>query len=318
MKSLRREIEQLAEAAHQLRKGTPTGARLALILVDNAVELLMHEKVKELFALDARMRNFQPRTFRRKKRDEVLAHFNEKVKVIVKHTEDIGRDDGEVFKAAHRLRNEAYHQGVLRERVIPAVARTYFEAACRCMPALWRGQYGASDWSEVGEFLKTYGEAGSTVDREKLASICNRLLNGCTCPVPELADLLSCDLLERIEQLRDGLDVLPRKRDATADATLKVIFFGKQFQWADDVTEMPKTREEEREFRRRHDEAFAAFTSPVTLATMDGWERTANNLLTTTTPGEVLRQFIVVDRPLVGTEDAVGEAIAEYESQIGL
>jgi hypothetical protein len=45
MKSLRREVEQLAEAAHQLGKGTPTSARLALILVDNAVELLMHEKV---------------------------------------------------------------------------------------------------------------------------------------------------------------------------------------------------------------------------------------------------------------------------------
>jgi hypothetical protein len=274
------------------------------------------KKVKELFALDARMRNFQPRKFKRNKRDEVLGYFKEKVKVIVKHTKDISSDDGEVFKAAHRLRNEAYHQGVLRERIIPAVARTYFEAACRCMPALWRGQYGTSDWTEVGEFLKTYGEAGSTVDREKLASICNRLLDGCTCPVPELADLLSSDLLERIQQLRDGVEGLPRDTGTTADATLKMILFGREFQWADDVTEMPQTQEEAREFMRRHDEAFNTFTPDVTLATLADWERAADRLVQAGTPGAVLRQFAAVDTPLVPSEEAMGETVAEYEAHI--
>src|SRR5574341_2241697 len=45
MNELKRDIEQLHEAGQQLRKGTATGARLALFLMDNLAELLMYRTV---------------------------------------------------------------------------------------------------------------------------------------------------------------------------------------------------------------------------------------------------------------------------------
>jgi len=46
MREIKRNIEQLEEAIQQLDKQTPTGARLAVLLLDNQAELLMYNKAQ--------------------------------------------------------------------------------------------------------------------------------------------------------------------------------------------------------------------------------------------------------------------------------
>jgi hypothetical protein len=43
MREIQKDVEQLGEACRQISKKTPTGARLALLLTDNLVELLMYK-----------------------------------------------------------------------------------------------------------------------------------------------------------------------------------------------------------------------------------------------------------------------------------
>jgi hypothetical protein len=77
MKELKRDIEQLDEAGRQLNKFTPTGARLALFLMDNLVELMMYRTASVRLRMDKEWH--RPPKYSAEKREKVREYFNEKV-----------------------------------------------------------------------------------------------------------------------------------------------------------------------------------------------------------------------------------------------
>jgi hypothetical protein len=89
MREIKKDIEQLEEASHQLGKRTPTGARLALLLLDNLTELFMYKKVRLIFAQDSQFEPSLPPKHPISKREKILEHFNEKVNFLVSETHDI-------------------------------------------------------------------------------------------------------------------------------------------------------------------------------------------------------------------------------------
>ncbi len=112
MEELKRDIEQLYEAGRQLKKLTPTGARLALFLMDNLAELFMYRTALDHFQWDKTWH--KPPKYSSSKRDKVMKYFNEKVNFLTNETKDVTQTECNVMKLGHRLRNEAYHKGVLR------------------------------------------------------------------------------------------------------------------------------------------------------------------------------------------------------------
>jgi hypothetical protein len=100
MQEIKKDIEQLEEASHQLSKRTPTGARLALLLLDNLAELFMYKKVRLIFVHDSQFEPSLTPKYPIGKREKILEHFNEKVNFLVSETKDIEQDEGEVIKIA--------------------------------------------------------------------------------------------------------------------------------------------------------------------------------------------------------------------------
>lgn len=316
MREIKKDIEQLEEVAHQLNKQTPTGARLALLLLDNSIELLAFKKVQEVFAFDKMYKlPGKPPKYSPEKRKRVKDHFKDKVNFLVSETNDISHDEGEVLKVGHLFRNEAYHNGVLRDSIIISVTSVYFEIVCRLLPRLWSGSYSYSREDDVSAFLKKYGIQGSMIDTEALEKICNNLLDGRHCTIDNLSEAISDDLIKRIYEFVETLeshqgDVRP---DHTPDELLKEMQFSQTF--PGDL-KFPETHEGFLEFHRARDEYLSKFKPKVTLSIIERWNRQASKIRSETKPGAIMRKFSEIDRPLLKFEDLLYEAVAEFDIYI--
>ena len=123
-------IDQIALALEHVAKGDANNARFALMLIDNVVEITLHQIAKNVQA--------EAKSYTKSLRDALGQKFEDKVKFA----QEIGRLDSEVgesIKVFHSFRNEIYHIGVHHEVVLPAITKFYFKVACifldACVPS---------------------------------------------------------------------------------------------------------------------------------------------------------------------------------------
>ena len=208
MRRIRQDTEQLSEAAEQLRKQTPTGARLALMLLDNLAELLMHRKVLYLFSWDDYFSDSRGSKYSSTERRKVKWYFDEKVRFLMATDANLSAEEAEVLKLGHRLRNEAYHQGKIRDSIMVDMAGAYLDVVCKIWPRLWYGAYSFSGQSEVSDFLARYGLSGSLINDETLTQVARAIRGRVEKRSEPLQSVLGRDLHDRISELLDSVDYL--------------------------------------------------------------------------------------------------------------
>ena len=123
MKFVAQIMEQLDEAGNQIDNKTTTGARLALILIDNALELLMYRTVREKFDWDEETL-LNPK-YDQGTKNKTLKFFGEKTKFI-KNLGKISNEEAEIMNICHKYRNEAYHINILKDSIIHQIVKIYF------------------------------------------------------------------------------------------------------------------------------------------------------------------------------------------------
>lgn len=214
-----------------LREDSDTNRRLAMIAIDNAVELT----IKTFLGLPKRITGLQ---ISRKEYDEISESFPRLLDALEKHASDklTGLDLGEI-EWYHRLRNELYHQGngltVERDKVevYSQLANVLFKnlfgfelVAPRAGPERLLGEF-LGDWivleqsvfamahdnSLLGRPRTTFIEAArflrgtgvlTTADIKELNQL-QQLRNQVVHGVVDYRDALTPDILRRVRALRD-------------------------------------------------------------------------------------------------------------------
>ena len=146
-------VEQLDRAARELETDHPINNRLALILIDNATELMLHRQCTDRLKRDSMASSLwkahQSLAHRRPPGDEI--EFSEdlrkdvmtqgqrskakgnfldgKLKVL-EDKEDITPTERRFIRIAHSYRNELYHVGLTHDEVTWAIAGQYFLLSC--------------------------------------------------------------------------------------------------------------------------------------------------------------------------------------------
>jgi hypothetical protein len=268
-----------------------------------------------IFAQDSQFEPGLPSKYPISKREKILEHFNEKVNFLVSETHDIEQDEGEVIKIGHQIRNEAYHNGILREAIILSVTMIYFEIVCKLLPRLWVGSFSYSHPEEVTTFLQRYGIQSFLIDIQVLTEICNRLIEGKTCPLNELCETLSEDLLRRIDETVEGLEYLSSNANppSAPDECLKKLQFTPMFL---SNYKFANTDEGFREFIRTWDELLNKYKPPVTMGRIERWKERASELKSEIKPGSAMRKFASLDRELLPIERMVGDAIFQFDEEV--
>lgn len=142
---------QIDQARMLLQEGSLPAIRVALMLLDNSVELLLdrwieddmgHENIYERIIAQAHKKEipkdipelehlFTRRYFKASEKKKLARFFDEKVIYMTKIKKIFPQYIGKILSQLHRYRNQAYHSGVMRPEIFKTFTTIYYELCCR-------------------------------------------------------------------------------------------------------------------------------------------------------------------------------------------
>lgn len=255
-------VEQLDRAIRELATDHPINNRLALILVDNATELMVHRQCMDRLELDSmasslwkahqalaegRSPGEQPGFSEDLKRDVMTPrqrsrakgiHLDGKLKVL-ERMEDITPKERRFVAIAHDYRNELYHVGLAHDEIIRALAAQYFLLSCDLFTRLGNeGVFGPTfssndQYTHIAKrYLPVQNGRLLAFDVDK-ADLADKLRSALPAGLPHLAGTLASAARRNIKSVMDEFAFLVQEDpfNFDADKMLEVA------QWQRDLTE---------------------------------------------------------------------------------
>lgn len=205
----------------------PINSRLALILIDNATELLIHRSCEQYAARGAG--HGKAPLSPKMRREATGDHFESKL-AVMRHVDAITEDERRFVAIAHAYRNELYHVGLRHEDILRPIAQHYFQLACAFLPKMGPGSIGWGPDFKLSERVRKYvpdgGGAGSMAFHHR-GPIAVALLEALPCDAITLGMSLKADLMNRIARIEKHFNYISRGLDgkATPAATLENLQF---------------------------------------------------------------------------------------------
>jgi hypothetical protein len=320
-------VEQIREAGRLLGLKSAPHARMALLLLDNAAEILMHRTVvNDLQHDDTWLRIIQSakdslpaneaaafiqqsryKPIPPKHRKEIVRHFIPKVDFLIEQ-QKLPEVVGQVVKALHRYRNDAYHRDKVRRDTLHAAAIIYYEVVCELFVTLPPSSVAFSRADDYAGFLSKFGLSSPySIIPDGFEEIASKLRSEIGIDANTLAQVLSGHLVSRLDELREGLDFICEnvERDATHEKELKKIQFWKK------TGRIPKNET---------DQQYIVYEPKYTLANLSEWQAKAEQLETQVGEGKLklLREFCEIERHLELLEEMVNEVASLIDQAIQL
>jgi hypothetical protein len=109
-------VEQLELCCNLLKDDTLTKARVAIILLDNISEIILHRKCQKLFDEDDFVKWITPQQFSTSKKRKINKYYPEKIDVI-EQSQIVSSETLKVLEICHKYRNYIYHQKDYQGRI---------------------------------------------------------------------------------------------------------------------------------------------------------------------------------------------------------
>ena len=240
-------VEQLDRAATELKIDHAINNRLALILIDNATELMLHRQCIGLLERDRTASNFlkthqaianrQQRAVpsdirdqftkdmmtQKQKRRALSGYFTDKTKVL-HQIGDLTRTERRFVDIAHGYRNELYHVGLSHDDVVRSIAGQYFSLSCDLFIRLGNLGYWSVSFSSNDEFTdiaRRYLPMANgridplSVEKEDLAE---KLRNALPDSIPNLTGSLADSARQSILSVMENFEFLVRDNPFSFDS----------------------------------------------------------------------------------------------------
>lgn len=325
-------VEQLSEAARFIKRGGVPHARMALLLIDNAAEVMLQRSVNMRLLFDESNRGINERraqwepqiggfepfpTIPEKPRKNVFS-IGGKIDLLV-HTGDMDANLGVVISALHRYRNDAYHHEENRPATLAAAATLYFEICCELLVDLPGDIYslqGGDDWSDFNARFRM--TENFLFEHEKyVAAIAARLREEVGIDIAELASLLGSHLEERIEDLIYHLEFLQENANSDDIVTLDHVIRRCEF-WK--VRGEHWRKKLKVGGRKVWKEVFAdarSFAGKHRAADLERWRDIAEELRSSSASKlELLRRYSEIEQEMEPLEKMVEENVMEVDAEI--
>lgn len=335
MERLRLIYEQMEEAKRLIQSGTLPHVRLALILLDNAAELIMYRELSHKFSQDdfyARIREYSqaagaPDPFARKYADEerraAEREFTPMVKILCLRLKMISEKQATVLRVCHEMRRDAFHRGTMNSAILRPVTELLFLTVAEMAKTFPVHSYsigGAVPTGENLDFLTRFGireyELGDESGKEKIYS---KLVAGIS-SAHSLSETLSLDLEERIDSTVEGLSYL---NDGSSDrGQLDHNLRYTQF-WRERGAEVAKkAHEEDRVSQDDLDKAYREWSeSPgprFTLNKVERWRRQASAITKAKHSAHALARYWGIERLFAPLEEDISKSVADFDDHINM
>lgn len=322
MKHISHTIEQLDLAGKQLQKANATYGRVALLLTDNIVELILHEQCEYEFLSDDALRGPGRCKYTPELRKKVLGqHFDEKAK-FCRQINLINDDQLDLILIGHRYRNELYHVGIKYEPIVYAIAWEYHNAACDLFTLARSCGYRIVPKDELSEVVRYHAadlitQDGMLVDRDKFRQGVAYSLKHIK---PELSRSfveIICDFaIEKVEAIIENISFLSEDncRGSKETEVLHEIQFTKFLQEHFSAANSPPGSHAEFFEFVRH--LRTKWKPKYRSNPMLRWLERAKHLAGEKTSIDVLRKFEGLKRDMQEFEEMVEKAAIEFDQYI--
>lgn len=176
-------VEQLEECKRLILDGGLSQLRMALLLLDNAAEIMMYRQMKSEFAvsrmyentlksletlqrhdmetkrreeLNQRIKDLQERMVPLREKRQIARYFDEKVKFLTQR-KCMGESVAAFLASMHRYRNSAHHQDKVRKETLRPAVLMLFEVVCDLIVSLQPSSMSWSSSEDYSKFEKRYG-----------------------------------------------------------------------------------------------------------------------------------------------------------------
>jgi hypothetical protein len=327
MERIRLLYEQIEEAKRLMVNGTLTNLRLALILLDNAAELIMHRELSYRFAQDdyyARLRDFSERKYSDEERRKAEQEFKPMVKLLHHNLGMISDEQATVLCVCHKMRRDAFHRGEMNPIILRPVTELLFMTVCDLAKAFPVHSYtiaGGIPSGENADFIARFElhRPDTLADEKTKQSIYRKLIEGIAFDLA-IRQTLSEDLQERIAGIVDGLTYL---NDSDSDrSSLDHNLRYTQF-WRERGAEiMQKAHAEGHAPKDDLNTAYQEWSeNPGARYTMDKierWERQACAIARAKHPADALAKYIGIERFVAPLEEDVSDAVSDFDEHINM
>ncbi|MFH0985937.1 MAG: hypothetical protein V1882_10480 [Candidatus Omnitrophota bacterium] len=264
MKRIIQIVEQIEHSKSLILRGAESDLRMALLLLDNAVEIMMFRTIKSamrhadmyermLKVSPVEFRDEQSRRFYSSLKEKVISsgekkrinsYFHEKVnflsgekiRELSAKEKIIPEEVAAVLNAIHLYRNEIYHRDYVRKETLKYSTLILYEIICDLFVALSTNSGGLSmssgEADRIKEFRKRLGLKKNNFyflnEREReYSQVSVFLKNGIEIGIKDLAVGLKEHLLERISNSVEQLEYLSRggAEECSPDEALKRVQF---------------------------------------------------------------------------------------------
>ena len=324
MEHLRLLYEQIEEGKRLLLSGTLSRLRLALILLDNAAELIMYRELSYRFAADdyfSRIRD--TRKYTDEERRAAEQEFKPMVKILSLKLGMIPAKQAMVLRVCHGIRRDAFHRGETNPAILLPVVRLLFNTVCELARAFPVHSYSIASGiprGENAEFLVRFGlnpyELGDEKGREK---IYHKLMEGIAFDT-SLPETLSRDLEERIDRTIEGLSYL--NNDSSDRDKLDHNLRHTQF-WRERGAEIARKADEEgRAPKHDLDNAYREWSENpgprFTMGKLERWHKQASAITRAKSPADALAKYRAIEHQLAPLEEDIIKAVVEFDEHIDM
>jgi len=108
----------------------PSHSRLAVILVDNILELEIHDICENEFARESMWGGWRSSKYTESEKNEVLGQYFDKKINFIRKLKFLSNEEADFILICHQYRNELYHRGIQKEDIISHIANEYYSFAC--------------------------------------------------------------------------------------------------------------------------------------------------------------------------------------------
>jgi hypothetical protein len=228
MQKLQFALFQMDEAKRYLNDGSVPALRVALMLLDNAAEVLIDRWIVQDLALDSMMERLQRRVRKdgipnnhsdfsdllhrqflsKDEKKRVGRYFDEKIRYVTESKSQLSMSVGAVLSHLHRYRNEAYHSGHVKTETLRTSVMILLELCCQLVMSLKPGASYSSD--EDFSWLKRRFDVTPhhLWDDKRLASLVSVFRDGLPIDDSSIRDTLAENLERRISDVDDALDFI--------------------------------------------------------------------------------------------------------------
>lgn len=238
MQRLQFVLFQMDEAKRYLASGPLPGLRVALMLLDNAAEVLFdrwiegdlaHDDLSERIQLRAREAGipethpqfvdlYQRRFLTGKEKRKVSRLFDEKIRYVTEIKPTVPPQTGSVLSHLHRYRNEAHHSARVRPETVRTSGMIFLELCCQLIESLGQVSAGYSSSEDFSWLMSRFQQKPIDLWHEgTMATVLAQFRDGLPIGESGLRETLATNLESRLEDLSEGLEFISTETHVAVD-----------------------------------------------------------------------------------------------------